>query len=306
MRHSLNHSVIFLFTILITIFFTISSQAKVLQEGWYKVYIGSSHMGYFVQRYDFDEKSKNFTSTYFFKTNALGGNITESLKATSNQKLSPIAYQFTNKTGETSKTIDIKFKKDMMEGTISTDGKIAKVQKKIEKGTFLSTFLIYLALQNQNGIKKGNNFSYNAVAEEDGVVYKGSLNIQSEEAFMGQAVFKALNNYKDTQWVNFITPDGVALTTKSPVQGIRTELASRPDATATFPQNEKILNSVFTTIPSDAFYKKIAASIPKPESKDQPKVVPPDQGFEKVDKIPTTFTKPPGGSIPTPDPKESQ
>lgn len=234
-------------------------------------------MGYFVQRYEIDEKTKHFISSYFFKTNAMGGNITESLKATAKSDLTPVSYQFTNQTGDTTKTIDMTFKNNLMGGTITNNGKKEKVSLKVDKKTFLSTFLVYwLALPDKGGIKKGMNQSYSAIAEEDGKIEKGKVTVTEEDTMMGQHVFKMINNFKDTSWINMVTPDGISLSTKSPVQGIRTEISSRAEATATFMMNEKTLTAVFGMVPNDNYYKKLSLDI-KIETVKEPKGLPTQQ-----------------------------
>lgn len=262
-------------TLFICLIFSLSATAKVLQEGWYKVFIGAVHMGYLTHKYEFEEKTKQFRSTYFMKFNSLGGNKTESLVAISSQKLNPISYQFTNKEGDTTKTIDATFKKDLMEGTIVENGKSQKVQKKLQKGTLLSSFLVYLMLQNPSGIKKNANFSYNAIAEEDGTIYGGNVSVQAEEIVLGQNTFKTLNTFKGDQWISHITADGVMLSSRSPVLGIRTELTSRTEATKGFPNSDKTITSIFKEVPTDSFYNKYAMSMkslekptPLPETKD--------------------------------------
>src|ERR1700678_942779 len=72
------------------------ASAQVLFEGYSKVILDGVHVGYVVQRFEFDSKKKEFTTAYYLKTGANGGNITESLKARSTEGLRPISYQYTS------------------------------------------------------------------------------------------------------------------------------------------------------------------------------------------------------------------
>ncbi len=282
----------FALSFIVCLSFSLSAPAKVLQEGWYKVYLGNAHMGYLAHRYEFEEKSKQFRSTYFLKFNALGGNKTESMSAIASQTLKPLSYQFTNKEGDATKTIDATFKKDLMEGTIVSNGKSERIQKKLQKGTLLSSFLVYLMLQNPSGIKKNQNFSYNAIAEEDGTIYGGNVHIQDEEVILGQNTFKTINSFKGDQWISSITSDGVMLSARSPVMGIRTELSTRAEATKGFPGSDKTINSVFTQVPSDSFYNKYAMSM---KSLEKPAVLPSTKDAQIKELVPAE--EPPPSTI---------
>src|SRR5690606_1860603 len=82
------------------------ANSKSLFEGYYKITMQGNHVGYYIQRYEIDPKKKEFISTYFLRTNKLGGNISESLRAYSTEKLNPIKYHYTSLQGTASKTID--------------------------------------------------------------------------------------------------------------------------------------------------------------------------------------------------------
>ena len=62
-----------------------------------------------------------------------------------------------------------------------------KETKKIKKGTFLSTFLLYLIMQDKSGgLKLDNSYLYNAIAEEEGVAYTGQALVSSREKIKGK------------------------------------------------------------------------------------------------------------------------
>ncbi len=98
----------FLF-ILTTLFISQLLHAEVLFEGYAKVMAGGIHVGYFISRYEYDQKKKEFHAITFLKTNEVGGNITESIKAVAKEDLSPVSYSYTTLIGNVPKTIDAKF-----------------------------------------------------------------------------------------------------------------------------------------------------------------------------------------------------
>lgn len=226
------------------------AQADILFEGYSKVLLDEKHVGYVVQRYEFDNKKKEFITAYYLKTNQLGGNITESLKARSSANLTPVAYQYTELVGEKSKTIDAQFKGDMMTATIMDAGKKQVVQKKIPKGSFLSSFLAYVMLQGKEGIKTGVKYSFLAIAEEDAALYNGETYVKGEETVAGISAFKVLNTFKDAQFVSYCTYKGDLIATRSPVQKIATELVATPlEATAGMQLNSNALTQIFGSVP---------------------------------------------------------
>lgn len=228
-------------------------RAEILFEGWSKVLVGGTHAGYVVQRYEFDPKSKDFLCTYYLKTNALGGNVTESVKARATKALKPISYQYTEVSGDKSKVIDATFKGDTMVGVIKEGTKTSKIQKAVPKGAFLSSFLVYLMLQSKEGIKTGVKYNYMAVAEEDGGIYPGETFVSDSETVNGVGAFKVLNTFKDVRFISYVTAKGDIIGTKSPVLGIATELVPTMQlATAGMGFNSSNISLLFGTLPLGA------------------------------------------------------
>lgn len=227
-----------------------SARADLLFEGYSSVLLDGVHVGYVVQRFEFDNKKQEFMTAYYLKTNQLGGNITESLKARSNASLKPLSYQFTELVGEKGKTIDAQFNGENMNATILNNGQKQVVQKKIPKGAFLSSFLGYVMLQGKEGIKKGVKYSYQAVAEEDAAVSSGEAYIAGEEAVHGINAFKILNTFKGVQFISYCTFKAEVIATRSPVQKISTELVdSAREATAGLTLNSSALTQIFGSVP---------------------------------------------------------
>src|SRR5258708_7482051 len=68
-------------------------------EGYYRVELDSKPIGYSIQRYEMDSNSKTIRAASFLKTNELGGNLQESLKAEAKTKekseFEPLSFQYT-------------------------------------------------------------------------------------------------------------------------------------------------------------------------------------------------------------------
>lgn len=227
------------------------ARAEVLFEGFSKVMSGGVHIGYAINRYEFDAKKKKFISTSFLKTGELGGNITESLTASATEDLKPIAYQYTTLVGTQTKTIDAKFEKNKLLATVRDGAKSEKIVKDLPKGTFLSTFLAYVMLRSKDGLKADTKYDYQAIAEEDAAIYKGLAYIKNLEDFNGLKAFKVLNEFKSTKFISYVSDHGEVFSTKSPAQSISTELVAQPSqATGNFQIPTSLLNQLFGEIPT--------------------------------------------------------
>lgn len=224
------------------------AKSETMFEGYFKINVGDKHVGYTVQRYEFDAKKKQFRSTYFIQTTKDAGGINESLEAVANDKFQPVSYNYTAKVGNSIKIIDAKFENSVMTATIG-NGKVSqKIQKKIKPGTFLSTFLAYLMLQ--KGYEVGKKFSYEAIAEEDAEIHSGEALIKESLKYKGQDTFRILNSFKNSQFISYVSPKGEVFGTSSPVQKLSTELVAQPaEATQGLMVPSKSLKMLFKSIP---------------------------------------------------------
>ncbi len=270
---------------------------KTLFEAYYKIVSSGQHVGYYIQRYELDTTKKEFISTYFLRTNQLGGNISESLKAYSTDKLNPIKYNYTSLQGKVSKTIDANVRKGkkgkILQVKITENGKPRVFEEELAEGTFFSTFLIYLLLQGEKGIQPGVKYQIRAVAEEDGKDFPGEVFIESETKKMGVDVFKVLYTFKRTQFVNFIDRKGESIISISPALDIAAEMVTDPkEATKGMTFNEKSIALLFGGVPAGNVHAlanskppsttpvTTATLQPKPES-DAPKKAEPKKEKEK-------------------------
>lgn len=226
------------------------AQADILFEGYSKILSGEEHIGYVISRYEFDNKKKQFISTYFLKTGRGSSEVTESLKAVANAELAPISYEYTTLAGKESKTIDAKFKSGKISAVIKSGKKVQRIEKALPKGTFLSTFLVYLMLQSKEGLRSEAHYEYQAVAEEDAAIYKGQALVGKEETLNGFKAFKILNTFKDIKFLSYVNDRGEVLGTNALGQGITTELVANPsEATIGQPYSSSLLKTLFGSVP---------------------------------------------------------
>lgn len=232
---------------------------EIMFEGFYRLELGGKHVGYSIQRYEFDPKSKSFESTSFLRMK-VGEEVTQrSLKAKANDKFQPISYQYTAQDGKDIKTIDATFKGEVMDLKIS-DGKKARNEKhKIPKGTFMTSFLQYVMMQKAMPVNQA--FKYSGVAEEEGASYWGKAWLSSKEDRTGYVVFRVVNSFKGEEFIAKMAavPEGKekdkyikaeVLGTNSVTSALTAELVAAP-AQATEGQlvPNKVLISLFGGMP---------------------------------------------------------
>jgi len=227
------------------------AEKKILFEGYYKISLFSEHVGFFVQRYELDTAKKHFLSTYFLRTNPKGGNIAESLTASSTSTLEPLKFKYTGILGKKIKTIDGNVLKNVLYLRTTEGGKAKSSSPlKMDKGTFFSTFLAYLLLQGKKGLAPGVKYSFKAIAEEKGKIQSGEAFVEKEETFKGVPTYKILNTFNGVRFVNFVTSKGDSLRSTSPASGLNAELVANPiEATKGMPSSESNLKSLFGSVP---------------------------------------------------------
>lgn len=233
--------------------------AEIMFEGYYRIELAGKHIGYSIQRYEFDPKDKTFSTISFLRIKTGEEVMQESLKAKSNDKFQPVSYNYTLTQGKTLKTIDATFKGEIMKVKI-IDGKNVQDQThKLPKGTFLSSFLTYLMLQKKMKIDQA--FQYSAVAEEDAASYNGKALIESREAKTSYDVLRILNSFKGEKFVAKVAVvkdpkeadkylRGEVLGTGSPTKNLSTELVESAVATENQIVPNKILIDVFGNMPT--------------------------------------------------------
>jgi hypothetical protein len=246
-------SKIILALILISFSLTAFAEKKgpnILFEGWFQVLLGPKKIGYFVERYQFEDNKFKYVS--FLKTNADGNSISESLEAISDAAIGPLSSTYVTTVGKEPKIVKTTIKKDLM--TVVTtlgDSKPVQESKKIKKNTFFSSFLMYIILKN-DGLKVGNKFDYYGIAEEEGKAYLGTINVKGKEPVRGKKAFRLTNLFKGSNFIIWVTDHGEPLLVRQPENNVDVRFAeTQKEATADMEVNTKNLTLLFGKIPGD-------------------------------------------------------
>lgn len=218
----------YLVILMVFISYTELAKAQVLFEGYSKITLGGDFIGFTIQRYEFDPAKKVFLSKGLTKYNELGGSVTESLVATANEALEPISYTYNLLSPQGAKTIEAKFEKGKLKIATIERGRTVKKERALPKGAFFSNFLAYVILKNPQGLKASTKYEYQAVAEEDGEIYKGTAVVHSQETYKGFQVYKIVNDFKDAQFISYSTDKGEMLATVAPQKALSLELVADP------------------------------------------------------------------------------
>lgn len=237
--------------LVLSTFASSAAHAAILFEGWSKVLISGQHVGYVVQRYEFDEKKKEFRATHFLKTSAEAGGLSESLAAKADSAFKPITYQYTSVSNGKPTTIDANFKGGKIIASV-VEGKEKKtITNTLPKGAFLSAFLGYVMLQGKEGLKKGVKYEYQGVLEESATIAKGEAFISAEENIDGIPGFRVLNTINGSKFISLVSHKAEVLGTVSPTQGVQTVLvATMSEAVGGFGVNNSALTQLFGSMPT--------------------------------------------------------
>ncbi len=233
--------------------------SEIMFEGFYRIEMSGKHVGYSIQRYGFEPKSKTFESISFLRIKVGEDIIQRSLKARANDKFQPLSYQYTGQEGKNLKTIDATFKGEVMQLKINDGKKTRTENHKIPKGTFMTNLLQYVMLQKPMPVDQA--FKYSGLAEEEGASYWGKAWLAAREERPGYSVFRVVNSFKGEQFISKLAVvadekqkdkyvKAEVLGTSSPATGLTAELVAMPHL-ATEGQNlpNKILVSLFGGIP---------------------------------------------------------
>ena len=241
-----------LLTLLVTVLISLTAHSEILFEGYYKVSQFKKHIGFYVLRNELDAKTGNFKTYSFTRLSKNGFDMTESLQTVSNADLAPVSYSYLAAEGKKTKTIEAKFNKDKMTAVATESGKETKIEKKIPKGTFLSTTLYYLMLKSKDGLKTDSKYDFSAIAEELAEIKTGSAKVDKKMVTQGSLqLLKVTNKFAGIEYENLITDRGEAISAVTAATGIETELVkSSEEALEGVKVNSAVFEKLFGDIPA--------------------------------------------------------
>lgn len=239
-------------TTMVSVLISLSAHSEILFEGYYKVSQFKKHIGFYVLRNELDAKTGNFKTYSFTRLSKNGFDMTESLQTVSNADLAPVSYSYLAAEGKKTKTIDAKFNKDKMTAVATESGKETKIEKKIPKGTFLSTTLYYLMLKSKDGLKTDSKYDFSAIAEELAEIKTGSAKVDKKMVTQGSLqLLKVTNKFAGIEYENLITDRGEAISATTAATGIETELVkSSEEALEGVKVNSAVFEKLFGDIPA--------------------------------------------------------
>jgi hypothetical protein len=230
-------------------------------EGYYRVRLDGTHVGYAVQRFDFDPKKSEFTCSQFLRVKIGDDLIQESTRARANDRFEPLSYQYIFQRGGNVKKVEATIKDHVMKlATAENGGSVTHESKRLPDKAILSSFLLYSILQNK--LKARAGWKFNAVAEELGASYPGTVKVVAEKRYGGKSLFKIEVGFKQEtlDWDLLAIEDrrrpgnylkGEVVTTRSVEKGFRLDLVPRAAlATANQVVPSQTLLTVFGNVPT--------------------------------------------------------
>jgi len=230
-------------------------------EGYYRVRLDGVHVGYAVQRFDFDPKKTEFTCSQFLRVKIGDDLIQESTRARANDRFEPLSYQYIFQRGAELKKVEATIKNHVMKlATFEHGGAVRHESRRLPDHAILSSFLLYSILQNK--LKARAGWKFNAVSEELGQTYPGTVRVVTEKKLGGKSLFKVEVGYKQEtlDWDLVAIEDrrhpgnflkGEVVTTRSIEKGFKLDLVPRASlATANQIVPSQTLLTVFGNVPT--------------------------------------------------------
>ena len=235
--------------------------ADVMFEGYYRVRLDGTHVGYAVQRFDFDPKKSEFTCSQFLRVKIGDDLIQESTRARANDRFEPLSYQYIYQRGPNLKKVEATIKSHVMKlATVENGGTVTHESRRLPDRAILSSFLLYSIMQNK--LKPRAGWKFNAVSEELGEAYPGTVRVVTEKKFGGKSLFKIQVGFKQEtlDWDLLALEDrgrpgtfskGEVITTRSIEKGFRLDLVPKAAlATANQVVPSQTLLTVFGNVPT--------------------------------------------------------
>lgn len=263
--------------------------ADILFEGYYKRTVDGKSSGFSISRYEFDAKKKEFVSSSFLVTNDLEGNLTESLKTISTSDFTPKSYQYTlifkengkTKTRTVDGTVTGSSKSQKLSTVMKVDGVSQKSTVDLPKGAFFSNVLLYMILKSPSGLSTKTNFSFEAIAEEQGKVGAGKAAVESLETWNGLKSYRVKNNFFG-DFTAFVGEKGDIFEIKA--DSIKAQLVATPgDATQGFSISSGILKNLFGNVPeglTNELSKSKPVKMTAPSVPGKTEGIPPGKGIQ--------------------------
>ncbi len=284
---------------LVLVLFSFQNIAKseIIFEAYYKIFLAEMPVGYSIERYEFDKKKSEFIATTYVKIKTPEKDTSESIKARSDKKLTPLGYEYTlasidPKTQDKGyKNIKATIKNNVLKAKVLDGKKEYDVTKSLVKGTYLSVFLPFAILNSKEGLKLEKHYSYKAISEESAEVHAGEAYIKAKEDYESIPAFKILNRYDKDQFVSIMTSSGDVLEVRMPTSQLKMKIvATQAEAVDQFQFSASNMALLFGSVPTgkdNALSKKLASA----GAKSLEEVLGKDSGEAKSEKKKSQNTK---------------
>lgn len=247
--------------------FSMTANARVLFEGYYKIETKGVHRGYFVQRDELNEQTHERVLTYYIWKKSDSGIQQFGVRATATENFKPLRYAYyewmnTNST-QTEGTFtekELKF--------VERDGRTGKplseqrpAQTLPADAVFSSMITQQVAKSYAGEYKENLNLSYKGLSEEDGLFDNGELKVVRMNPTNNTMVFQVMSEFAHEITELFTFRDGEMLGSRNMLGEHLTYLVgTRDEAVGTFPLAKNSIMKVFGDIPHGAINNPVGQS----------------------------------------------
>lgn len=223
--------------------------AETVFEGYYRIESGGKHIGFAVQRWQFEPKSSQWILNYFVQTSdkdfaSRRVVVMERFK----DNLEPLEYRYRLTKGGKETREQVTFSNGKFEETFAD--KTGKQGRKgqLEKNGLLSASAARVLVLNRP--KPGKIYSYVGMREEDALMMHGQIQVLSARKEGKHRVYQILDDFETAPLESWVLEDGEILRSGVPDKGVTSTLVkSANDAIGEVEFNRSELVPVFNEIP---------------------------------------------------------
>ncbi len=204
-----------LLTLSLVLFSSVSfAENNILFEGYYQLFHDGQPIGWSVERFYFDNENKNYTQLSFTKAEYLGKNYSEKIRATASESFTPLSLHYEALESKNKKIIKATVTNNQINITTTTNSKNKKTTKNLKKGSFFSSFLKMMLLNNKIELNKKMN--YQILLEETAKTLKGKSIATEKIKTKGQWTYKVYTQIADSSMTFYINKKGEILKAEQP------------------------------------------------------------------------------------------
>jgi hypothetical protein len=233
---------------LILLLIASAARAEVTLDAYYAIQVNGKHVGFSVQRDEYDPKTKTHKIKYFIKTNEQDNDMEQFVSTEQTDGYQPKSFRFLSRVRKAESAIRGNVRGKDLKLTFKEPKGQKTVSIPLSGDMFFSSALGPVLIASK--LSKGKALSFHAINEEDGFLGDGVVYVIDETEVSKHKVYRLITHFQNVETEVWLLDTGVALASQSTHIQLRAEMvANRLDATEGLDFNLKTLAKYFGSVP---------------------------------------------------------